>query len=99
MHEFEALIFADLEKLNLEFPDKEAAIQKLLEMARGKNPELINDHPDTAPSKRIIKEIKFYEKNKSVAGPSVVESIGLTCLKEKCKHFGEWITKLEGLSA
>lgn len=99
LHEFEALIFADPGKLNLEFPDKEAAIQKLVEMAHGKNPELIDDHPDTAPSKRIIKEIKPYEKNKSISGPSVVESIGLPCLKEKCKHFSNWITKLEGLSA
>lgn len=98
LHEFEALIFADPEKLNLEFPDKGAAIQKLVEMSRGKNPELIDDHPDTAPSKRIIKEIQPYEKNKSTSGPSIVGSIGLPRLKEKCKHFGEWITRLEGLS-
>ena len=98
LHEFEALIFADPYKLKLEFPDKDKAIQKLVEMAQGKNPELINDHPDTAPSKRIIKEIKVYEKNKSTSGPNVVESIGILSLKEKCRHFGEWIKKLEVIS-
>ncbi len=98
LHECEALIFADPEKLRLEFPDKEKAIGKLVTMAQGENPELIDGHPDTAPSKRIIKQIKSYEKNKSTAGPSVVESIGILSLKEKCKHFNEWILKLEGLS-
>ena len=97
LHEFEALIFADPEKLNLEFPDKDKAIQKLAGMVQGKNPELINDGPDTAPSKRIIKEIKIYEKNKSTSGPNVVESIGIHNLKKKCLHFSEWLTKLEGL--
>jgi hypothetical protein len=97
LHEFEALILADPVKLNLEFPDKDKAIQKLVEMVQGKNPELINDNPDTAPSKRIIKEIRVYEKNKSTSGPNVVESIGLPTLKKKCRHFSEWITKLEGL--
>ena len=98
LYEFEALIFADPEKLILEFPDKEKSIQKLVEMARGGNPELINDQPDTAPSKRIIKEIKVYEKNKSTSGPNVVESIGIMRLKEKCRHFSEWIAKLEVIS-
>lgn len=98
LHEFEALIFADPDKLTLEFPDKEAAIQNLVELSRGGNPELIDDFPDTAPSKRIIKEIKAYEKNKSTSGPNVVESIGILNLKEKCRHFREWITKLEVIS-
>jgi hypothetical protein len=43
------------------------------------------------------KLIKVYEKNKSTSGPNVVESIGLPTLKKKCRHFSEWITKLEGL--
>jgi hypothetical protein len=42
-------------------------------------------------------EIRVYEKNKSTSGPNVVESIGLPTLKKKCRHFNEWITKLEGL--
>ncbi len=58
---------------------------------------MIDDFPDTAPSKRIIKEIKAYEKNKSTSGPNVVESIGILNLKEKCRHFSEWITKLEDI--
>ena len=97
LHEFEALIFTDLAKLRLEFPDKEREIQNLIKSNPGENPELIDDHPETAPSKRIIKEIKLYAKNKSTVGPNVVESIGLVNLRKKCNHFNEWITKLERL--
>jgi len=39
----------------------------------------------------------LFRKNKSTSGPNVVESIGLSTLKKKCRHFNEWITKLEGL--
>ncbi|HLP48862.1 MAG TPA: DUF4276 family protein [Candidatus Deferrimicrobium sp.] len=98
LHEFEALIFADLEKLNLEFPDKKDSIQKLIDKARRKNPELIDDHPETSPSKRIIKEIKVYRKNKSTSGPNVVDIIGVPNLKNKCRHFREWVTRLEEFS-
>lgn len=49
--------------------------------------------------KEIATQIDLgYEKNKSTSGPNVVESIGLPILKKKCRHFSEWITKLEGLT-
>jgi hypothetical protein len=41
--------------------------------------------------------IKVYGKNKNNSGPNVIDSIGLPNLKKKCRHFNEWITKLEGL--
>jgi hypothetical protein len=48
--------------------------------------------------KKITAQIDLvYEKNKSTSGPNVAESIGLANLKKKCRHFNEWITKLEGL--
>ncbi len=61
------------------------------------NPELINDGPDTAPSKRIIAEIPEYEGMKSSAGPIVAEKIGLASLQTRCRHFGDWINQLEDL--
>ena len=57
------------------------------------NPELINDHPETAPSKRILKEIPEYYK--VTAGVSVVSKIGLPLLRLKCSHFNDWLTMLE----
>jgi hypothetical protein len=31
-------------------------------------------------------------------GPLVAEKIGLAALREKCRHFSDWLTKLERLA-
>ncbi len=94
-HEFEALILADPVKLDWEYLEHDKAIKRILEMVGSQNPELINDNPDTAPSKRILKEIPEYDKVSS--GVAVVEHIGLQALRGKCPHFNDWVTRLERL--
>ncbi len=99
LHEFEALLFADASQFDWEFLEHDSAIQKLSDVAAEfENPELINDHPNTAPSKRIIRQIPEYEFSKSSVGPLVAEKIGLSILRQKCRHFNQWITKLEALT-
>jgi len=98
LHEFEALIFVDPGILSLEFPEKKEAIRNLVKLSNEIDPELINGNPGFAPSKRIIKEIKRYENTKATVGPIIVDLIGIPRLKEKCRHFSEWISKLEGLA-
>ena len=95
LHEFEALILVDPEKLDWEYMEHERPIAELVEMVRGKNPELINDGPNTAPSKRILSRIPVYDK--VTAGVSVASHIGLPVLREKCRHFNDWLTQLEEL--
>jgi len=97
LHEFEALILADPAKLDWEYLEHERPIAALEDMVRGKNPELINDGPDTAPSKRILSKIPEYDK--VTAGVSVAAHIGLPVLREKCRHFNDWLTRLEQLGA
>jgi len=101
LHEFEALILAEPAKLSLELLEKnnERGIRNLVAMAAGQNPEEINDGQETAPSKRIIKEIPGYEGQKATVGPLVAEKIGLDVLRKKCPHFNEWLTRLETLRA
>ena len=96
LHEFEALILADPRKLDWEYLEHDAAIGALISMAGNRNPELIDDGPTTAPSKRILKEIPEYDKVSS--GVAVVEKIGIPALRAKCRHFGEWVSGLEQLS-
>lgn len=98
LHEFEALLLTDPEKLLLLYPDKKTAVDRLQDEISGMNPEEINEKPTTAPSKRIIKYIPEYEGQKAQVGPLVVEDIGLFTLRERCSHFNEWITKLEMLA-
>ena len=90
-------MFADPTKLNEQFECDSVTIDRLLEMAERHNPELIDDGADTAPSKRIISEIPEYKYNKASAGPLSAQRIGLTVLRERCAHFGDWLGKLEAL--
>lgn len=96
LHEFEALIFADPQQLDWEYLDHDRPIGRLIKTVVGLNPELINDHPTTAPSKRILKEIPEYDKVS--AGVSVAGKIGIPLLRQKCRHFGDWLALLEQLS-
>jgi len=95
LHEFEALILADPQKLDGIYLEYDRQIYNLLSMVETQNPELINDGPETSPSKRIFREIPAY--NKATAGPAVAEKIGLPTLRAKCPHFNEWLLKLENL--
>lgn len=97
LHEFESLIFADPTQLDWEYLEHDKPIANLIEMVGDQNPELINDGPTTAPSKRIIQEISEYDKVTS--GVSVAARIGLPTLRDKCKHFNEWVASLEKLGS
>jgi hypothetical protein len=97
LHEFEALIFADPQRLDWEYLEHDRPIANLLKMVGMQNPELINDDPQTAPSKRILNEIPEYDK--VTAGVSIVQRIGLKTIKLKCRHFNEWLNKLEQLGS
>jgi hypothetical protein len=95
LHEFEALILADPQQLDWEYLEHDGPINNLKTMVNGQNPELINDGPTTAPSKRILAEIPEYDK--VTAGVAVAAKIGLQALRQKCKHFNDWLTRLESL--
>ena len=93
LHEFEALILADPQQLDWEYLEHDKPIKNLRTMVNTQNPELINDGPQTAPSKRILDEIPEYDKVTS--GVSVVQKIGIQALRLKCRHFSDWLKKLE----
>ncbi|HPA31444.1 MAG TPA: DUF4276 family protein [Bacteroidia bacterium] len=97
LHEFEALLMVEPDKLLGMYPDGQTGINRLKRDIQGINPEEINETPQTAPSKRIIQYLPDYEGQKAQVGPMVAEDIGLNLLRLKCPHFNEWITKLENL--
>ena len=95
LHEFEALLFADPQTLEAQFPDRPSAIQQLVATPGAvDSPELIDDGQNTAPSKRIIGVIPEYESRKASAGPIVAAKIGLPVLQARCPHFREWLERL-----
>jgi hypothetical protein len=97
-HEFEALLFSDLEATSQVLGATPAQLQQLQKI-RGafETPEHINDSPETAPSKRLIQLIPAYDK--TFFGPAAVSRIGLAAVRRECPHFASWMAKLERLSA
>lgn len=99
LHEFEALVFAGLDFLpSLYTKNIDKALTSLKDGLRkaNDNPEAVNDNVNTAPSKRLItalKGIANYDKKKD--GNAVVREVSIPTLKKKCRHFGEWMDKLE----
>jgi len=103
LHEFEALMFADVEQLaSVTAPISNRSLEQLAErfseiLDEGGEPEAINDHYETCPSRRILGLVPTYRKR--VLGPIVTSRIGLDVLREKCSHFASWLARLEAIGA
>lgn len=100
LHEFEALLFTDISKLSVDYPDaQEQIVQLKAETDSYDDPEMINNHPDTAPSKRIIHALDDrYNYNKVKSGTAVASAIGLDAILAKCLHFRQWIDSIKSLA-
>ena len=64
------------------------------------NPELIDNSPVSAPSKRIIKAIegsRQYRYNKPTTGATVTKAIGMEVLTSQCHHFGDWVEHIRSI--
>ena len=96
VHEYEALLFCQPEKF-IDWIDDEAPIKKLLAIkAEFRTPELINNSPQTAPSKRILAAIPAYKK--TLHGPLIAADIGLDSMRQQCPHFHSWLQRIEALA-
>lgn len=93
LHEFESLIFSDLEKLKKIYLGSENAsnIDNLIRDVKDTKPELINNSFETAPSKRLERAIP-YRKGSGVV--LVMQEIGIEKMLKSCTHFSEWVNQL-----
>lgn len=98
LHEYEAYLFADPTCFEFLYDHCSDQVASLQAIADRETPELINDGPDTAPSKRIIAKFPAYERAKVADGVQLAELIGLEAIRSKCHHFNRWLTQLESLS-
>lgn len=100
LHEFEALVLCGLDFLKELYKGCDKQIELLKsDLNKIDNPELVNDKPATAPSKRIIKAVeggnkKLYNYDKPKSGRFVTQNIGIDELRVRCRHFDEWVGKL-----
>lgn len=98
LHEFESFLLVNPDKLITIYPDSNSGIKRLKKEIGNQKPEEINESPQSAPSKRIIKYLPEYNGQKAQVGPLVASDIGLTALRLHCPHFNEWISKLEKIT-
>jgi hypothetical protein len=90
LHEFEALIFSSPVGIDALFTKDQIDFQELNKIFDlHENPEEINNDPLTAPSKRLIKHIRGY--NKIVDGVLILDEIGLETVLKKCPRFSYWV--------
>lgn len=95
-YEFEALLFSNVDAFAILPGVLEAQVTELHAIrSQFPTPEHINDHEDTAPSKRIANVIRPY--NKRADGYLVAQEIGLDTIRAACPRFGAWLTRLESL--
>ena len=98
LHEFETLLFSDIRCLNSLLENRQKQVDELQQIAaQFETPELINDGPQTAPSKRIIQHLPEYANLKTSIGPQAAKHLGLHAIRQRCPHFGNWVTTLESL--
>lgn len=99
LHEFEALLLANPDLLLLEYTEATKPVENLKQIVfeHDNNPEKVNTGQHTAPSKRIISLIPEYEGNKVTVGAVLAGIEGIEIQKQRCKHFSEWIGKIQSI--
>jgi hypothetical protein len=97
IHEFEALVFTDPHMLCevLRAPEMLEIVDDIRNDYA--NPEMINDSPETAPSKRLLRIFDHYRK--TIHGVITTKRVGLPALRRACPHFDLWVSKLENLAS
>ncbi|WNV82443.1 DUF4276 family protein [Umezawaea sp. Da 62-37] len=91
-HELEAWVFAAADQLG-ELLGGELAAKVRDDAVRAGGPELVNDGPATAPSKRLASYCPRYVK--TMDGPLAIDALGVESLREQCPHFDDWLRELE----
>ena len=98
VHEYEALVLVDPRRISTIYEISNADLEALCQECESyDSPEEINHGQHSHPKFRIQARIPKYDEN--VAGPLLAEAIGLQTLRERCPHFGRWLTRLEQLDA
>lgn len=97
MHEFEGLLFSDVEKFKCVLDGWNADVHKTLSNVRAQfqTPEDINDSWETKPSQRIKDAFSGSAYSKTVHGPLIAEAIGLHVIRQQCPQFNNWVHMLE----
>lgn len=95
MHEFEGLLFSDCGAFCRRIGRAELEEDFSRVRREFPSPEDINDTPAGAPSKRILSIFPKYQK--PLYGSLGILAIGLERIRAECRHFDNWLSRLEAL--
>lgn len=98
LHEFESLLYSDPESTKGVTGNVHLSIAMVSALAQvDGNPELVNETPEGAPSKRLTAVFPKYQK--VVHGVQIAKIVGLQNMRMKCSHFSAWVDQLAGSPA
>lgn len=95
LHEYEGLLFSDPGAFasGIGQPHLAVDFQRIREPFD--TPEDINDNPNTAPSKQVLRVYASYRK--VLDGTLAAGAVGICKMREECPHFRGWLEQLEAL--
>jgi len=94
MHETETLYFSDPATLAAKLGVNQTKVDTILTECG--EPEKINDHSTTAPSKRLAKLSDQFKK--TATGIAIAKEIGIEKMRAECPLFNAWLTQIEQLA-
>ncbi len=95
-HEFESLLFSDVSQFAQAEPTWKPFVSQFETLAQSaSSPEHINDGPETHPSARLRQLRPPYKKVSH--GYAISSRIGLECIRNKCRHFNKWLSRIESV--
>ena len=98
-HEFEALLFSDVQTLTRVEPGWQKASSALAAArAAADSPEHINNRPETKPAAHLERELKNPSYRKRRHGPIAAQKIGLAKIEAECAFFAAWLAKIRELA-
>ncbi|WHT18575.1 DUF4276 family protein [Crossiella sp. CA-258035] len=92
LHETESWVFAAGDQLAAHVRSPQLATKLSRDCAKAGGPELVNDGPDSAPSKRLLRYHPGYLK--TAHGPKAIQDLGLPALRAQCPHLDAWLAEL-----
>ena len=94
VHEFEALLFSEPATLARAIQADQQSIEAIIQECG--EPEAIDNSQHTAPSKRIEKLYRRF--NKTSTGIAIAKEIGIGHMRSVCPVFNGWLDRLESLA-
>ncbi|MBB6170061.1 hypothetical protein HNR23_000121 [Nocardiopsis mwathae] len=93
LHETETWVLACPEALGIVTGDQRIAAAVSALTAEEGGAELVNDGPNTAPSKRL--QALYPKYRKTADGPDAIYLTGIDAIRERCSHADQWFDAIQ----